>query len=211
MQKSIKTSYPDVIVNAFKSVQAWKSLSLVLLGALFFETLMLGWVAGQRTVILVPQHLASAKAPITLNIGQPFNPDYMTGVAKGDISYLLDWTPDNIELQYSLFLGRLSANVYVAQKEVLLNESRLHREEGVTQSFYVTRSTISGQTATLHGVLVRAVGGREVFRGPATYALTYINAGNGLLQLAGVSQPQAGDKASKVPTNVPDAANAESR
>lgn len=205
MQTKIKTSYPDVIVNAFKSVQAWKSLALVLLGALFFETIMLGWVAGQRTVILVPQHLASAKVPITLNIGQPFAPDYLTGVAKGDLAYLLDWTPENIETQYALFLGRLAANVYVAQKEVLLNESRLHREEGVTQSFYVTRSTISGHTATLHGILVRAVGGREVFRGPATYALSYINAGNGLLQLAGVTQPSANDRANRIPANLPDA------
>lgn len=189
---NFKSSYPDVILNAFKSVQAWKSLSLVLMGILIFETVALGWMSSQRTVILIPQSLSNAKAPVTLSLGEPFSPDYLTGVAKGDLYALLNWTPDSIDQQYGLFVARLAPALLDSQREVLLNEAKQHREEGLTQSFYVTRSFVKGASVALHGILVRSAGGREVFRGPAAYELTYLNAGNGLLLVAGVAQPQAG-------------------
>lgn len=196
-----KTSYPDVILNAFKSVQAWKSLSLVLAGILIFETIALGWMASHRTVILVPQHLPNNKGPIALNLGEPFTPAYLTEVAKGDAYALLSWTPESIDQQYGLFLTRLAPALHDAQREVLLNEARQHREEGLTQSFYVTRSFVKGSSVELYGVLVRAAGGREVFRGPAAYAFNYADVGEGLLQIAGVSQPTGKLPASETPKN----------
>lgn len=186
--KLLKSSYPDVIINAFKSVQAWKSLSLVLMGALLFETAAIGWLASQRTVVLIPQNLPGGKAGVTLNLGEPFSPDYLTAVAKGDVFSLLNWTPESIEQQYGLFISRLTTSLHDAQREVLLAESKLHRDEGLTQSFYVTRTFVKGAEVTLYGTLVRATGGREIFRGPAGYTLNYTNVGNGLLQVAGVTQ-----------------------
>lgn len=188
MTKS-KLSYPDAIANAFKSVQAWKSLSLVLLGVLIFETISLTWLAGQRTVILIPQHLSNAQKPVTLSLGAPFSPDYLTGVAYGDLYALLNWTPENIDQQYGLFLGRLTPALHDVQRESFLTEARTHRDEGMTQSFYPTRAFVKEAAVTVHGLLVRAVGGREIFRGQAAYELTYVNAGNGLLQVASVTQP----------------------
>lgn len=186
---NFKTPYPDVILNAFKSVQAWKSLSLVLMGILIFETVALGWMAGQRTVILIPQGLSNAKQPVELSLGAPFTPDYLTSVAKGDLYALLNWTPENIDQQYGLFLTRLESSLLDAQREVLINESSQHREEGLTQSFFNTRSFVKGSSVTLSGILVRSAGGREVYRGPAVYQLDYVNSGNGLLLISGVAQP----------------------
>lgn len=185
----VKTSYPDIILNAFKSVQAWKSLALVMAGMLIFETFALGWMASNRTVILIPQQLPNAKGPITLSLGEPFSPDYLSAVAKGDAYALLNWTPESIDQQYGQFLTRLTPALHAAQREVLLTEVKLHRDEGVSQSFYITRSFVKGATVELHGILVRSSGGREVFRGPATYVFNYTNAGNGLLLVTGVSQP----------------------
>lgn len=184
-----KLSYPDAIANAFKSVQAWKSLSMVLLGVMIFETISLMWLAGQRTVILVPQHLSNAKAPVTLSLGEPFSPDYLTAVAKGDLYPLLNWTPENIDAQYGLFLGRLTPQLHDVQRESMLLEAKTHREEALTQSFYVTRTFVKGATVSVYGVLVRATGGREIYRGQAVYELTYTNAGNAMLLLASVTQP----------------------
>lgn len=185
----LNNSYPDVIINAFKSVQAWRSLALLLMGVLLFETVALGWLANQRSVVLVPQHLANHHSSIELNLGAPFSPDYITGVAKGDAWALLNWTPDNIEQQYASFLARLVPALHDAQRQVLLDEVKQHRDDGLTQSFYVTHSVVEGSSVLLVGVLVRAMGGREVYRGPAAYQFTYSNVGNGLLMVSGVKQP----------------------
>lgn len=182
-------TYPDVIVNAFKSIQAWRSLALILLGVFIIETYTLMWLAGQRTVLLIPQGLASSKGAITLNLGEPFSPDYLTSIAKGDAFSLLNWTPENIDQQYGSFLGRLTPALYGVQRESLLVEAKQHQAEGMTQSFYVTRSFVTGSEVTLHGILVRGVGGREIYRGSVIYAFDYVNAGNSLLQVAAVSQP----------------------
>lgn len=184
-----KLSYPDAIANAFKSVQAWKSLSMVLLGVMIFETISLMWLAGQRTVILIPQHLSNAKGPVSLSLGEPFSPDYLTAVAKGDLYPLLNWTPENIDAQYGLFLGRLTPALHDVQRESMLIEAKQHREEALTQSFYITRTYVKDATVSVYGVLVRASGGREIYRGQAVYELTYTNAGNSLLLLASVTQP----------------------
>lgn len=188
MNKS-KMSYPDAIANAFKSVQAWKALSMVLLGVMIFETISLMWLAGQRTVILIPQHLSNAKGPVSLSLGAPFSPDYLTAVAKGDLYPLLNWTPENIDTQYGLFLGRLTPALHDVQRESMLVEAKQHREEALTQSFYITRTYVKDATVSVYGVLVRASGGREVYRGQAAYELTYTNAGNSLLLLSSVTQP----------------------
>lgn len=185
----IKSTYPDVIVNAFKSVQAWKSLSMVLIGILIFETIALLWLASHQTALLIPQHLPRDRGAIKVDLGSPYSPEYLTAVAKGDVYSLLNWTPDSIDQQYGMFMSRLTPALYDKQREVLIQESKLHRDDGLTQSFYVTRSFVNDNEVTLHGILVRATGGREIFRGPAVYTLTYTDSGGGVLLLSGVRQP----------------------
>jgi len=185
----MKSSYPDVIVNAFKSVQAWKSLSMVLIGILIFETITLLWLASHQTALLIPQHLPRDKGAIKVDLGSPFTPDYLTALAKGDAYALLNWTPDSIDGQYGLFMSRLTPALYDAQREVLLAEVKSHKDDGLTQSFYVTRSFVKDNEVTLRGILVRAAGGREIFRGPAAYTLGYSDAGSGVLVVSGVRQP----------------------
>jgi hypothetical protein len=189
----MKSSYPDVIVNAFKSVQAWKYLSMVLIGILIFETLTLCWVASHQTALLIPQQLPRDKGAIKVDLGSPFTPDYLTAVAKGDAYSLLNWTPDSIDAQYGLFISRLTPALYDTQREQLLAESKAHSDDGLTQSFYVTRSFVKDNEVTLRGILVRSTGGREIFRGPAAYALTYSDGGGGVLLVSGVSQPTDSD------------------
>jgi hypothetical protein len=190
-----KTSYPDLILNAFQSVQAWKTLSVFLMGLLGCSIIGNIWQANTRTVILMPQHLAAtAKGPITLSLGEPFSPDYLTSVAKGDIYSLLNWTPENIDTQYGAFIARLTPAVHDAQRELLLAESKQHQDEGLSQSFYTTRTYVKGADVTLNGILVRSTGGKEIFRGKAAFTLNYENVGGGLLQVAGVSQPADGSK-----------------
>lgn len=185
----IKTPYPDFMVNAFKSVQAWRTLSLVLIGVLVFESIALVYLSGQRNVLLIPHHLAHQKEIVQLNLGEPFSPDYMTSLARGDAYSLLNWTPHNIDTQYGLFMSRLAPNLHNKQKEVLLAEAKKHRAEGLTQSFYVTNTFVKNNEVSIYGTLVRSVGGKEVFRGNAAYTIEYANVGNGLLEISNVSQP----------------------
>lgn len=193
----MKTPYTDLLANAFNSVQAWRTTCFVLLGVLLFGSVEFVRLASQQTVILVPQGLAQVKNPITLNLGEPFSPDYITRVAEGDAHFLLDWTPDNVEQQYELFAGRLVPAQFAAKHPELIGEANRHREEGESQSFYVIRRSVQGGKVTLSGTLVRSQGGREIFRGPATYIFDYVNAGNSLLQVASVSQPSNDKTAQK--------------
>lgn len=188
-----KTSYPDLLANLFQSARAWRTTTLVLSAVLLVMGMQMLWLANNRSVILMPQNLANATAPITLNLGEPFTPDYITAVAKGDAYSLLSWTPHNIEAQYNLFLGRLTPATFEAKREALLMELKSHKEEGVTQSFYISRTFVEPTNAsvdvTLHGFLVRSMGGKEIFRGPAAYRLSYVNAGGGMVRISEVRQP----------------------
>jgi len=187
----MKLRYPDFVSNAFKSVQAWKTLSLVLVGILIFETIVVMRLAGQRNVLLIPQHLINQQTEVELNLGAPFSPDYLTAVAKGDAYALLNWTPENIEQQYGLFLTRMTPALRDVQHEDLLVESKRHKADGITQSFYVTESYVSGSSVSLYGVLVRSMAGKEVFRGSAAYEFDYAATESGLLEIFSVRQPDA--------------------
>lgn len=183
------TPYPDLVVNAFKSVQAWKSLSMLLMGIIIAETFVVCWLFVHQSVLLMPQHLPASKNAIKIDLGSPYSPDYLTGVAKGDLYPLLNWTPDNIDAQYGLVIGRLSPALYDAQREVLLTEAKRHKDEGITQSFYVTRTFVNGPDVLVTGILVRSMGGREVLRGPEAYYISYTDNGNGVLLISAVRHP----------------------
>lgn len=178
-----------MIVNAFRSVQAWRTLALVLISVLIFETCALVWLANTRSVILIPQGLANSRSQVELNLGEPYSPDYLSNVAKGDAYSLLNWTPTNIDSQYGAFIARLTPELQAAQRTTLLADVKRHSEDELTQSFYVTRTYVKDASVTLHGVLVRSSAGKEVYRGNAVYTFEYVNAGNGLLLVKAVSQP----------------------
>lgn len=183
------STYPDMLANLFQSVKAWRTVALALIVVLLMQGVMMINLANQRSVILVPQGLPGGKEGVTLQLSDPFTPEYLTALAKGDAYSLLSWTPENIEDQYGIFLGRLSPALYTERQQGLLTESKAHKDERLTQSFYTSRTFVSGQSVTLHGILVRSMGGKEVFRGQAAYTFSYVKGGNGALVLAGVHQP----------------------
>jgi hypothetical protein len=185
----LKTPFTNVFSNAFASVQAWRTTTFVLSGLLAFGSVQFVRLANEQNVLLVPQGLALGSKAVMVNLGEPFSPDYVAKVAEMDAHFLLDWSPENVEQQYGVFASRLTPDMYAKKAPALLDEAKQNRADGVSQSFYRSRESISGHTVTLYGVLVRNQGGKEVFRGPATYLFDYSNAGNGLLNVAGVSQP----------------------
>lgn len=196
MSSSKSPQYSDLVVNAFKSIQAWKAVFVIqsIIIVALLSTLV--YTFANPKVLLVPQNFSSEKG-IPVSLGSPFSPDYMTQVGVGDAYNLLSWTPETIDLQYSKFIARMAPSVSDAQRQVLLAESKQHREEGLTQSFHVARYFVKGTSVELHGYLVRAVAGKEIFRGPAAYTISYADVGNGLVLITGVSQPTANVKAPK--------------
>lgn len=183
------STYPDFLANLFQSAKAWRSVALIMIGVFIAQSMMMIHMASQRTVVLIPQGLPASKAGISINLGEPFTPEYITALAKGDAYALLSWTPETIEAQYSLFLSRLTPAQYDTKKGDLLAEAKAHKEEGLTQSFYSSRTFVNGGEVTLHGILVRSMGGKEVFRGPAAYSIAYSADGSGMLNITSVRQP----------------------
>jgi len=185
----LKTPFTNVFANAFSTVQAWRTVALVLAVAFLYSVAQLVSLAKHQNVLLVPPGLAASKKAVMVNLGDPFSPDYVSGVAEGDAHFLLDWTPENVEQQYGVFASRLSPDAYAAKQPALMAEAKQNKQDGVTQSFHRTRTSVKGGTVTLSGILVRNAGGKEVFRGPAAYFFEYTNSGSGVLEVASVSQP----------------------
>lgn len=186
----MKTPFTDVFVNAFSSIKAWRTATFVLSAVLAYGTFQYTYLATHQSIVLVPQGLALNKTKVKVDLGEPYSPDYISRVAEQDAHFLLDWTPENVEQQYGLFVGRLTPSIHDQQNESLMAEAAQHKQEGMTQSFYRSRTGVKGSTVTLSGTLVRAIGGREVFRGAATYMFDYSSDGTNGVQVSGVTQPK---------------------
>jgi hypothetical protein len=187
----VRTPFTNAFANAFSSVQAWRTTSFVFAALFAFVTIQLVRLADHQNALLIPQGLALSQKPVMVNLGEPYSPDYISKVAEGDAHFLLDWTPDNVEEQYGVFASRLTPELYSKKSPALRAEAAQDKTEGLSQSFYRTRSQVKDNEVTLNGILVRNLAGKEIFRGPATYIFDYDSADNGLLQVSGVSQPDA--------------------
>lgn len=170
--------YLDVIANAFKTTQAWRSAAFVL-GAIAVALAFALISATRNTpVVLVPYSLASntGKMTVTTSGGlRGTSVDYVANVALGDLSLILDFTPDNVQEQYERFLNRVTESLYGSQKDALMAQATDNKGKGITQAFYPSsvRVTPDGTKAYVAGVQIRWVAGREIQRVKLTYVITY--------------------------------------
>lgn len=186
----MKATYTEILANAFKEVRAWKLTAVLLAGISVFLVIALIYQAGSRPVILVPANIAEVHGPVKVAPGGAFSgtsPDYLAQTALGDLALILDWQPDDVELQYQRFLNRCTNSLYARENVRLINEARKHMNADESQSFYPETTVVNLKTdqVIVHGVLVRWIGDKQVVRVRQGFTVTY-RMQNGFLHVANV-------------------------
>ena len=186
----MKKTYLDVVANAFQEAKAWKFTSLTLglvAGALAFGLI---YESRNAPVILVPYNLATEQGPLKIKpngkAGQT-SPDYLIQIGLGDLATVLNWTPENVEIQHQRFLNRMTPELYAEQNVKLLGDAADFKNSSVTESFYPMGSRVDAahNQVIVDGTLVRWTGEKETLRLKVTYTITYAPH-NGYLHVSGL-------------------------
>lgn len=186
----MKKNYLDVVANAFQEAKAWKFASLVL--SLVCGGLAFGLVYESRNapVVLVPYNFASDKGTITVKpngVAGETSPEYLAQTALGDLSTVLNWTPEDVEIQHQRFLNRMTPELYAEQNVKLMQEATDFKTNTTTESFYPVGTRVDGphNQVIVDGTLVRWTGEKETLRLKVTYTITYAPY-KGYLHVAGL-------------------------
>ena len=170
--------YTDILANAFAEVRAWKLTTLVLGALCTILTIALSYQASTTPVVLVPYGAATEHERLKVAPGGEFadtSPDYLAQVALGDLALILNWQPDNIEVQYQRFLNRSTSELYARENVRLIDEAKQHRAAGDSQSFYpeTTQVDLKGGRVLVDGYLVRWTGDKEALRVQQRVTVSY--------------------------------------
>lgn len=170
--------YTDAVANAFSEAKAWRAAS-VLLG-LVVGILAIALVMQSRAtpLTLVPADFASFKGPLTIQPTKDYgeaSPDYLAQIALGDLALVLNWTPENVEVQHQRFLNRMTTELYAEQNVTMLTQAAEFKSSSTTQSFYPGRTKVSskGSSVIVEGTLVRWTGEKESIRVKVIYTISY--------------------------------------
>lgn len=170
--------YLDVVANAFKTAQAWKAACFFLGAVSLLLAYALVSSARNTPVVLVPYELATSgeRMKVTTN-GEikGTSSEYLANVALGDLSLILNYTPDNVITQHKRFLNRVTDELYAQQRETLLGLAAELKKQGITQSFYPSevRVTPEGTRVLIVGTQVRYMAGKEMQRVQLRYQISY--------------------------------------
>lgn len=173
-----KPSFTELLSNAFAEVRAWKLTSFVLASLCVIFAILLIYEANSRTTVLVPANVAELQGPVKVSPSGAFgdtSPEYLAQTALGDLALILDWSPDNVQLQYERFLNRCTGSLYAREDVRLLSKARKHQASGESQSFYPESTQVNLKTGQVivDGHLVRWTGGKQLVRVRQRFVVTY--------------------------------------
>lgn len=170
--------YLDLVANAFRAKEAWRMATFVVSAV----AIMLAFALVQNTkntpVVLVPQDFSSESGRMTVTTNGSIkgsSAEYVANVALGDLSLILNYTPDNVINQHRRFLNRVTEALYAQQKDALVASADVLRKDGITQSFNPTdvRVSVNGDQVTVTGTQIRYRAGTELQRATVTYIISY--------------------------------------
>lgn len=177
--------YPDLLVNAFASIRAWRFATLALAVVASILAVALVYNTLRTPAYLIPYEFASMQGPVKVAPGSKgVHPDYLATVALADLSLITTFHPENISTQYARFLNRTTPELYAAQSVRLTAESQEFAAEKVSQAFHPGKTRVSseGLVVDVSGWLIRWSGEKEVLRTEVSYRLTYRES-RGMLRL----------------------------
>lgn len=170
--------YLDVVANAFKTAQAWRTATFVVSTVAVMLAFALVSSARNTPVVLVPEAVATSGERMTVTTNGEIrgtSSEYVANTAMGDLSLILNFTPENVVTQHKRFLNRVTDDLYVQQKESLLAQAEQLKKDNITQSFYPSEVRVApeGNRAVIRGTQIRYVAGKEMQRVSLTYVISY--------------------------------------
>jgi hypothetical protein len=173
-----KPSFTELMSNAFAEIRAWKLTSLVLASLCAVLAICVIYEANSRTTVLIPANVAVLDGPVKVSPSGAFgntSPNYLSQIALGDLSLILDWQPSNVQLQYERFLNRCTPSLYARENVRLLAKAAKHQAGGESQSFYpdITQVNLKTGQVIVDGYLVRWTGGKQLVKVRQRFIVTY--------------------------------------
>lgn len=177
-EKNKSPQYLDVMANAFKAKEAWRMTTFIVSGLLVMMTFAYVNQSRNTPVVLVPMDVATASGQMTVTTNGVINgtsQEYAANIAMGDLSLILNFTPETVQTQYKRFLNRLTDSLYGSQKEALLGQADQLRRDGITQSFFPVEVNVStaSDRVEITGTQLRYRAGTELQRDRITYSISY--------------------------------------
>jgi hypothetical protein len=174
--------YSDAVANAFSEAKAWRAASLLL--GLVVGILAIALVMQSRAtpLTLVPMDFATSKGNVTIQPTKDFgasSADYIAQLALGDLALVLNWTPENVQVQHMRFMNRMTPDLYAEQNVTLSAQAAEFRSNSTTQSFYPNTTKVGNgdgagsSKVIVEGTLVRWTGEKESIRIRVSYVLSY--------------------------------------
>lgn len=170
--------YTDAVANAFSEAKAWRAASVLLGMVVGILAIALVMQSRATPLTLVPMEFATSSGNITIEPTKDYSassPDYLAQIALGDLALVLNWTPENVEVQHQRFLNRMTPGLYAEQNIEMMGEAGNFKRTSTTQSFYpgTTRVGSKGSQVVIEGTLVRWTGEKESIRVKAIYTISY--------------------------------------
>lgn len=134
----------------------------------------LSTVSGRVNSILLPYNVATSRGPISVtNANNARNASYLTMIALSDVSVLTNWTPDTVKSQTARLVARLAPAYRAHQEHGLLAQAEKNTAKQITQTFYVTGTTVKGSTVSVIGTLERWKKGQPQTSANLTWKIRY--------------------------------------
>ncbi|MDR5726920.1 MAG: TraE/TraK family type IV conjugative transfer system protein [Terriglobia bacterium] len=171
--------YLESIHNAFSEAKAWRYATFVVSGLCAFLGIALMIQAGHTPVVLVPAGFSQTHGPVVVEPGarSGTNPDYLAQAALADLHLILDWSPDNVTLQFRRFLNRTTSALYARENVQLLAQAQDDEKNDVSEGFYPEKVEVDVQDrkVEVYGSLIRWTGDKQVMRSEEKFTVTYVN------------------------------------
>lgn len=172
------SDYTDAVSNAFSEAKAWRLASILLGLVVGVLSIALVMQSQATPMILVPANFASSDGPIKIQPTKDYSessPDYLAQTALGDLALVLNFTPEDVEVQTQRFLNRMTPELYADQNVTMVTQALEFKSNSTTQSFYPSTTKVGskGSTVVVDGTLVRWTGEKESIRAKVVYTVTY--------------------------------------
>lgn len=175
---SSKNPFVDPVANSQRAVKAWKTTSLVLAGLCAFLVYSIVDLAKNTPTALVPYGFATSTETAKVAAGSDLSgtsSDYVATLAIADLNLILNFTPDDVDVQVNRFLKRLTPELRGTQEGTLYTMASDAKATGLSQAYYPLETKISKDKTTVEvtGTQIGYSGGKEVSHNVVHYIIKY--------------------------------------
>lgn len=168
------SNFKGSLGSALHSSRAWRLTTIVLAVMCIGLVINTFRIAGNHQAILIPYGVAISKTNVPVTGESEEDGNYLSILARADLSALLDWQPSNVVRQTNQFLTRLTPAAYAKFNINLTDEATKYERGNVAEAFYP--QTINFKTPNqiiVTGSLNRWAGSEQTLKANLKYTIQY--------------------------------------